>query len=110
MKTKAYSIYDRKALIYHTPFYAITDAVAVRTLSDVVADSNTIFGRHPNDYQLYLVGEFDDSNGGLVATLPVVHVIDAAVLLRALQQEIPFPAGTTTDKPGSPGFNGKGSE
>lgn len=108
MKTRCYSIYDRKALVYHTPYYAITDAVAVRTLSDAVTDPNGMFGRHPNDYVLFYVGEFDDSNGQFVPVQPLAHVIDAQALVKALQSEIPFPEGTTTDKPSSPAFNGGG--
>lgn len=101
MKTRAYSVYDRKALIYHMPYYALTDAVAVRTLADAMTDPNTSFGRHPNDYVLFFVGEFDDSNGQLWPEQPLKHVIDAQALVKALQSEIPFPEGTTTDKPSS---------
>lgn len=99
MKTQAYSIYDRKALVYHLPFYALNDAVAVRTLSDVVADPQSMFSRHPNDYVLYQVGEFDDGNGTLTPTVPAVHVIDAATLVKSLQSEIPFPDRATTTEP-----------
>lgn len=95
----AYAIYDRKALIYHMPYFAITNAVAVRTLSDAVSDPNSTFSRHPNDYVLYDVGEFDDSNGLFKPSSPIVHVIDAAALVAALQGEIPFPDKATTTRP-----------
>lgn len=101
MISRAYSIYDRKAFAYHLPFYAVTDAVAVRTLSDVVADPQAIFSRHPNDYVLYFVGEFNDGNGAFVPASPLVHVIDASTLVKAMQSEIPFPENVTA--PGEPG-------
>lgn len=109
MITRCYSIYDRKALAYHLPYYAVSDAVAVRTLSDVVGDPQTIFGRHPNDYVLYYVGDFNDANGVLVPHSPAVHIIDAAALIKALQSEIPFPETATTARPGSPDFDGDGT-
>lgn len=99
MRTKMYTIYDRKAMAYHMPFYAITDAVGVRTFSDAVSDPQSIFARHPNDYVLYLAGEFDDSNGQLWPEQPLKHVIDASALVKALQSEIPFPENATTTKP-----------
>lgn len=99
MKLRAYSIFDRKALAYHQPYYAINDAVAVRTLSDAVADPNSMFGRHPNDYVLYCVGEFDDSNGVTSTISPLLHVIDAIALVKALQSELPFPDNATTTRP-----------
>lgn len=95
MKTRLYAVYDRKALVYQVPFASLTDGAAVRMLSDAVADSNTMLSRHPNDYVLFYVGDFDDSKGALEAASPIVHVIDAASLVKALQSEIPFPDGLT---------------
>lgn len=91
MIINAYSIYDRKTLAYFPPFYAPTHGGAVRSLADLVQDMNTSVGRHPNDYVLYCVGIFDDSKGALLAQSPIEHVIDASALVRAMQQEIPFP-------------------
>lgn len=117
MKTRLYTIYDRKALAYHQPYYAITDAVAVRTFADAVADPNAIFGRHPNDYVLYYAGDFDDSNGQLWPQQPLTHIIDAQVLVKAVQSEIPFPDHATTERPGAAdrgqkfgGFDTKGEK
>lgn len=90
MNLNAYAIYDRKTLAYFPPFYAVTDGAAVRSLADLVGDPNTNVGRHPNDYVLYNVGIFDDSKGALIAHSPIIHVIDAASLVRQLQHEIPF--------------------
>lgn len=99
MIIRLYSVYDRKAQVFHLPYYAPTDGVAVRTFSDAIADPNVTYSRHPNDYVLYCVGTFDDS-GAIVAPIsPVAHVIDASSLVRALQSEIPFPDELTTGKP-----------
>lgn len=81
MLLKAYSIYDRKALQYHPPFFASTDGAAVRMLSDLVQDANSTVGRHPGDYVLYFVGSYSDSNGSLEPVSPLQHIMDAQALL-----------------------------
>lgn len=82
MILNAYSIYDRKALQYHPPFYASTDGAAVRSLSDLANDPNTSVGRHPGDYVLYRVGQYDDQKGRLIPTDPLAHVMDAIAILK----------------------------
>lgn len=99
MKMSVYSIFDRKALVYHQPYFALNHAVAVRTLSDAVADPNSMFGRHPNDYVLYCIGQYDDSKGSMESSSPLEHVIDAIALVKAVQSEIPFPDRATTTRP-----------
>lgn len=82
MILKAYSLFDNKALQYHPPFYASTDAAAIRAVRDLVDDPNTSVGRHPKDYTLYNVGQYDDSNGLFMAQQPLMHVVDAVALVR----------------------------
>lgn len=82
MLLKAYSIYDRKALQYHPPFYATTDGSATRSFADLANDPNTNVGRHPADYVLFCVGTFSDEKAELVPISPVLHVADATALLK----------------------------
>lgn len=82
MLLNAYSIYDRKGLNYHAPFFAATDGIAVRIFADLANDTNTTIGRHPADYVLYFVGTFSDGNGSLEPALPLRHVMDADALLK----------------------------
>lgn len=81
MLLQAYSIYDRKALQYHPPFFASTDPAAVRMLSDLVQDTNSAVGRHPADYVLYGVGTYSDANGSLEPCVPLRHIMDAQALV-----------------------------
>lgn len=82
MLLNAYSIYDRKGLNYHAPFFAATDGLAVRNFSDLANDTNTTIGRHPADYVLYCVGTFSDANGSMEPCVPLRHVMDADALLQ----------------------------
>lgn len=90
MLLNAYSIFDNKALQYHPPFYASTDAAAVRQVSDLVQDLNTQVGRHPSDFVLFCVGEWNDQNGGFTPALPLIHVVDAIALVKPSAPVLPF--------------------
>ncbi len=63
MKYKIYSIYDSKSEAYTLPFFYQLDNQAKRTFGDWVNDKEHVFGKHPEDYTLYLMGEFDASSG-----------------------------------------------
>lgn len=91
MILKCYSVYDRKTLTYMPPFYAPTDGAAIRIAGDAANDPNSNLGRHPNDYVLFFVGEYDDQNGLLKACTPLDHVIDIAALLEK-QGKLPLEA------------------
>ncbi len=54
-----YSIFDRKAIMYNTPFFQPNVAVARRTFADLLVDNKTIISKHPDDYALYELGHFD---------------------------------------------------
>lgn len=82
MIINAYSLFDNKALIYHTPFFAPTDGAAVRMVADIVADRNTSVSRHPGDYVLYRIGSYNDAKGMMLPEAPLVHVADAVSLVK----------------------------
>lgn len=99
MLLNAYSIFDTKALIFHAPFFFAQDGQAVRALSDLVADTNTQIGRHPADFVLYRVGDWDDQSGQLGGDRTRVHVVDAISLVpRNLAEQPLFNQLTTASK------------
>lgn len=78
----AYSVYDRKALSYYAPFFAVADGAALRSFMDLANDPQTNVGRHPGDYVLYRVGGFDDSSGLLLPVVNIEHISDAMALVK----------------------------
>lgn len=62
MKTKVYSIYDQKAGIYNKPFYMINEQVATRSCIDLLDDPSTDLAKHPEDFTLYELGDYDDTS------------------------------------------------
>lgn len=81
MILRAYTIFDCKALQYHSPWFAVSDGQACRSFQDLANDLNTVIGRHPKDYTLWLCGTYDDSNGQFLPISPLQHIVDAIALV-----------------------------
>ena len=65
MNIQVFSIYDTKAGAYAPPFFMARPELALRTFRDLAADPQSQVNKHPEDYVLYLLGEFDDITGAL---------------------------------------------
>ncbi len=61
MKHKMFVIYDSAANAYMQPWFLTQEGMALRAFSDCVNDKEHNFGRHPEDYTLFNIGEFDDA-------------------------------------------------
>lgn len=89
MLLRAYTIYDVKALQYHSPWFQATDGLAVRAFADLANDQQTNIGRHPRDYTLYMCGIYDDNTGIFTPQSPLLYVADAMSLVQR-QTELPL--------------------
>lgn len=63
MILRIYGIRDLKAAAFAPPFFQARDEMAVRAFSDAIGDPSHPMSRHPEDYQLFYLGEFDDGSG-----------------------------------------------
>ncbi len=63
MKIFVFSIFDNAAKAYARPFFAVTDAMAMRGFRDIACDASSDVGKHPSDYALFRLGIFDDVSG-----------------------------------------------
>lgn len=63
MVKQVYSFHDSKVCIYHPPMVLLNDGEARRLASDCVNDAQTPMSRHPQDFRLVCIGEFDDNSG-----------------------------------------------
>lgn len=86
MLLNAYTLYDIKALTYSPPFYCSAHGQAVRMVLDLANDNNTMVGRHPADYTLFCIGQFNDATGGLLPAENREHIADAITLVTVRQQ------------------------
>lgn len=70
------SVKDRAADVFNRPFFVPHRNVAIRDFTDEVnrvAGDNQL-NKHPDDFDLYLLGEFDDARGVVLNNEPQVLV------------------------------------
>lgn len=65
MIIKVYSIFDKKAETYGPPFFMLKEQMAVRAFSDISNDMSTMLSKHPEDYELYEIGEYNDNTADI---------------------------------------------
>ena len=65
MTTKIFAVKDAMAGAFLAPFTFAQEGMAVRAFLDTVNDASTPFHRHPDDFVLWILGEFDEDTGEL---------------------------------------------
>jgi len=72
VRFKMVAIRDRAADVYNTPAFVPSLGVAIRSFSDEVnrVDNNNQLNKHPEDFDLFYLGEYDDSSGEFEAVRP----------------------------------------
>ena len=63
---KVFAVYDSKVEAYLSPFIMQTRGQALRAFTDTVNDPNTNFFKHPEDYTLFEIGDWDEQSGSYV--------------------------------------------
>lgn len=81
---KVYTLRDRQSGLFGKPVFSLALGALVRELTDHVNSgrSDDTIVQHPEDFQLYYLGEFDDQKGTF-SLLPLPDmVIDCGTLVR----------------------------
>lgn len=63
MKLKIFAIHDAKAEAYLQPFFMANKGTAIRAITEILQKPDHSFTKYPEDYTLFELGEYDDSNG-----------------------------------------------
>lgn len=83
MIVKIFSVYDSKVEAYIQPFFMQSRGQAIRAFGDTAGDQTTNIGKHPADFTLFELGEFDDSNASFVMHPTPISIGVAIELLPA---------------------------
>lgn len=89
MKLKIFSVRDTRLGIYMQPIFMQHVGQVVRSWEEMVNDPKTTLCKHPSDYSLYELGEFDE-DAGTFAALPVHKLIATAKEFRKERPEQMF--------------------
>ena len=67
---RLYSIRDAKTQAFSTPFFQQNDETALRMFRDELHGSNgpSMLSKHPEDFDLYCVGDWNDTSGAVRPT------------------------------------------
>ncbi len=82
MISKICAIYDGKAEAYSQPMFFQSTGQAVRSFGDECNRSDSNIGMHPEDYTLFLLGEWNERDGTIVLETAPVALGQAIHLVR----------------------------
>lgn len=79
-----FAIRDSKGEMFFTPFFMNTHGEAERDFRSLANNKENPIGQYPEDYDLYYLGEYDNSTGKTNACDTPQHVQKAALLLNGV--------------------------
>lgn len=88
MTQHVFSVYDSKADAYLAPFTANTYGLAERMFVDLVCNEGHQFNRHPEDYTLYQIGQFDSHTAQVNSTELTVIITGLQAAARSPNQPL----------------------
>lgn len=89
MIVNIYSVLDRKASAFLPIFHARTDGEAMRMMRMTMMRGPSQFTDFPDDYHIYLLGEFDDATGEIQPQIKPLPVASISELLEEHKRQVP---------------------
>lgn len=81
MIMKVFSIRDSKGLVFNSPFYKLNERDAIYDFQRLVNDKQSLPGQYPKDFDLYLLGEYNDQTGRFVSLDVPQHLSEGITLV-----------------------------
>ena len=86
MRLKCYTVYDGKVAAYLPPFYCRADGEAIRMFAESVMSEGHQFAKHPEDFTLFYIGEYDDETAKVECVITPVSLGTALEFLAGRAQ------------------------
>lgn len=64
---KVFAIFDSKVELFDKPNLCKSRGEAMRMFKDLVNESGNVINKHPEDFTLFELGEYDSEKGKLIA-------------------------------------------
>lgn len=71
---KMFTVYDEQQKVFAKPMFFHQRGEVVRAVQDEVKNPESMLSKHPNDYRLYYLGEFDNLTG-MVTGLDIPELV-----------------------------------
>lgn len=88
MKLKMFSLKDVKADVFGSPFVFSKVELAKRMCRDLARDSNSMLSRHPEDFHLYEIGEYEDLTGSVIGSTLLSHGSVSSLAATAVLKDV----------------------
>lgn len=88
MKKFIFAIRDRASASFLDPFMVNHKGLAERMFKDAINDPKTPLNKHPEDYDLYEFGTFDDGTGVYEVRIPEQVSLGKSVYSPASMQDL----------------------
>lgn len=75
--TKAFAVYDIKSELFSPPHFQETNGVAIRSFGEACLDDKTQMGKHPEDFSLYCIGDYNIETGEFTSLLKPLQISNA---------------------------------
>lgn len=82
MKLVICSVFDTALNAFGRPIFVHTTNQAVRSFSDEVNQSDSPMNAHPEDYDLYHIGNFHDDTGEMESIIPSTLLVRASDVIK----------------------------
>lgn len=68
------AVYDKKTGLYDKPFVVRHNGEAIREWDIVIKDTQTKFGKNPEDFDLFQIAYYNDETGAIEMCAPHIHL------------------------------------
>lgn len=65
MKIQVFSVYDSKTQVWGQPNFLLNKGAAMRAWGEAANDTQSNIGKHPADFTMFHIAEWDDETGTL---------------------------------------------
>lgn len=73
-----FAVRDTAVEAFLAPFYMPSKGAAIRAFGDTVNDPQSGFNKHPQDFSLYFLGDFDEQTGIIAPASSPEHCVTGA--------------------------------
>lgn len=87
MILRMYSVYDIKSKIYHPPQFCHNAGHALRMFQSQFSKSGSLMNEFPQDFQIFELGAYDDSNGSIEGLQNPTCICTVADLVSKIKED-----------------------